>query len=124
MRATAVDHGLSFVTVKLQPYRQGTGREGSGEPNQPHLVFAKSHKRSSFPTNIVYRGVEKLYVGASKSLFDKITISLHNLSPLTRRSLGRKSVALGGRQSLAQEPNSTLRLMPSHGPCTPVRRSI
>ena len=123
MRATAVDHGLSFVTVKLQPYRQGTGREGSGEPNKPHLVFAKSHKRSSFLTDIVYRGVEKLYVSASKSLFDKITISLHNLA-LYAPEFGTKSVALGGRQSLAQEPNSTLRLMPSHGPCTPVRRSI
>ena len=79
MAATAVDHGLSFVTVKLQPYRQGSGREGSGEPNKPHLVFAKSHKRSNFLTASVYRGVEKLFVGASKSQFDKIT--LHNLNP-------------------------------------------
>jgi hypothetical protein len=89
MTATAVDHGLSFVTVKLQPYRQGSGREGSGEPNKPHLVFAKSHKRSNFLTASVYRGGEKLYLGASKSQFDKITITLHNLNPLTRRSLGR-----------------------------------
>jgi hypothetical protein len=91
MAATAVDHGLSLVTVKLQPYRQGSGREGSGEPNKPDLVFAKSHKRSNFLTASVYRGVEKLFVGASKSQFDKITITLHNLNPAAVGAFARAS---------------------------------
>lgn len=112
MTATAVDPGLSFVTVKLQPYRRVSGREVSGDPNKPHLVLAKSYKRSSFRTTNVFRGVEKLYVSASKSKFDKITSTLHSLNPLARQALGATAKPL------------TLRLMPLPGPCVPMRRLI
>jgi hypothetical protein len=81
MTATAVDPRLSCMTVKLQPYRRGDiGRAGEGEPKKPHLVFAKSRERNTFRAANVYRGVKKVFEGAGKPLFDKITISLHNLS--------------------------------------------